>query len=282
MDVSDTTGEYFRWRRSVDLARLPGEAGQKKLAKQKLAVANRMLQHASINIKATPKFKMPVNREIEIINKWKLLDQADQDLALERKKYKANIRSLGRRWEAVERGQQELRDNLVRYNNFIKEKQSKVASGNRLISTEKGKQIQLTGQARQLEVELATARAGRELLAAAVEHRAVFPRYLAAVLAAGGQHSRPVPAHCGEELLERAGALVAGVEAGKARLAAAQAGVEQQEEGLAGEREAGVRRMLERTALCQALQRERDRLAGLSLHHNRNNTDTTNRLADKR
>ena len=33
------------------------------------------------------KYKIPLSKEVEIINKWKALDLADRDLAMSRKQY---------------------------------------------------------------------------------------------------------------------------------------------------------------------------------------------------
>ena len=50
-----------------------------------------MLEKAKIPTKATTKYKMPVNREIEIINKWRMLEEADEDLENTRKMYEKEI-----------------------------------------------------------------------------------------------------------------------------------------------------------------------------------------------
>ena len=48
-----------------------------------------MIKGAGIKkVKAKAKFKIPISKEIEIINKWKDLDKADRELASARKHYK--------------------------------------------------------------------------------------------------------------------------------------------------------------------------------------------------
>ena len=50
------------------------------------------------------------------------------------------VRAYEERWKSIEEGQLNLKQNLVRYNNFIREKQSKVADGISYIVMEKQKQ----------------------------------------------------------------------------------------------------------------------------------------------
>ena len=60
-----------------------------KKEKKNLAFANILIKGAGITkVKATAKYKIPVSKEIEIINKWKDLDKADRELASARKHYK--------------------------------------------------------------------------------------------------------------------------------------------------------------------------------------------------
>ena len=50
------------------------------------------------------------------------------------------ISGFNKRWEELEAGQAGLKQNLVLYNNFVKEKQGKVADGVSIILIEKKKQ----------------------------------------------------------------------------------------------------------------------------------------------
>ena len=51
-----------------------------------------MIKGAGIKkVKAKAKFKIPISKEIEIINKWKDLDKADRELASARKHYKVLV-----------------------------------------------------------------------------------------------------------------------------------------------------------------------------------------------
>ena len=82
----------FHWKSFVSFTKLPRlQSEQKK--KQHLAVANQLIRHANvkaaanIKVKATAKYKVPVSKEVEIINKWRELDQADRELAKTRGKH---------------------------------------------------------------------------------------------------------------------------------------------------------------------------------------------------
>ena len=88
----DDVGEYSQWKSFVSFTKLPRlQSEQKK--KQHLAVANQLIRHANvkaaanIKVKATAKYKVPVSKEVEIINKWRELDQADRELAKTRAHY---------------------------------------------------------------------------------------------------------------------------------------------------------------------------------------------------
>ena len=90
--AQDDVGEYSQWKSFVSFTKLPRlQSEQKK--KRQLAVANQLIRHANvkaaanIKVKATAKYKVPVSKEVEIINKWRELDQADRELAKTRAHY---------------------------------------------------------------------------------------------------------------------------------------------------------------------------------------------------
>ena len=56
-----------------------------------LSVANKLLKHARIPLTARAKYKIPLSREVQIINKWKSLYMADRELAQTRRHYKVKI-----------------------------------------------------------------------------------------------------------------------------------------------------------------------------------------------
>ena len=83
MKKSERQNRFF-----LESNRLPEifDSEKKKLNKN-LKVANKLLKHARIAVTATPKYNIPVSREIQIVNKWKTLLHADRELAQVRKVY---------------------------------------------------------------------------------------------------------------------------------------------------------------------------------------------------
>ena len=115
---------FFNWKAS----------NQDKLfknprSKKEIDIVNKMLVHAKIPVKAKTKYKMPTNSQIEIIDKCRMLAQADRELENMRKNYQKQMKLCGNKWKDIEDRQTQLQSNLVRYNNFIREKQGKVADG---------------------------------------------------------------------------------------------------------------------------------------------------------
>ena len=53
------------------------------------------------------------------------------------------VQEFDTRWRAVEAGQLEVKQNLVKFNNFVREKQGKVADGVSFILMEKQKQAKV-------------------------------------------------------------------------------------------------------------------------------------------
>ena len=73
--------------------------------------------------------KVPSNREVAVINKWKDVDQADEDLEKIREVYQHKLHQYEGRWRKLENGQLQLKQNLVKFNNFVKEKRMKIEEG---------------------------------------------------------------------------------------------------------------------------------------------------------
>ena len=63
--------------------------------------------------------KVPDNREVELIVKWKEVFTADTELQRMRELYKSKIQEFTKRWQAVG-GQRDLKQNLVKFNNFVR------------------------------------------------------------------------------------------------------------------------------------------------------------------
>ena len=83
----DEVGEYSYWRhlKSTNI-KVPG--GEEKKKEKQLKIANLLINHAKVEVKATSKYKVPISKEVNIINKWKELYQADKELETMRCRYK--------------------------------------------------------------------------------------------------------------------------------------------------------------------------------------------------
>ena len=62
----------------------------------------------------------PSNREVELINKWREVNMADLQLQKIRQHFHKKTHEFNVRWRKIEAGQQELKQNLVKFNNFIR------------------------------------------------------------------------------------------------------------------------------------------------------------------
>ena len=66
---------------------------------------------------------MPPNREVELISKWRDVDTADMELQETRQNYANKMKEFEERWRKLEAGQLEVKQNLIKFNNFVREKQ---------------------------------------------------------------------------------------------------------------------------------------------------------------
>ena len=66
------------------------------------------------------KVETPTNREVELVNKWKEVNTADEELERVRRLYMIKIQEFNTRWRNVESGQLELKQHLVKFNNFVR------------------------------------------------------------------------------------------------------------------------------------------------------------------
>ena len=66
------------------------------------------------------KIEAPTNREVELVNKWKEVNTADEELEKVRKLYLVKIQEFNTRWRNIESGQLELKQHLVKFNNFVR------------------------------------------------------------------------------------------------------------------------------------------------------------------
>ena len=63
---------------------------------------------------------VPTNREVELVNKWREVNTADEELEKVRKLYLVKIQEFNTRWRNIESSQLELKQHLVKFNNFVR------------------------------------------------------------------------------------------------------------------------------------------------------------------
>ena len=119
--------EFFQWKAKLELEfrNEPEKAPVFELARSlglRLDISEFKLPEDSEE-KKTP----ASNQRIKEINKQRELDEAQKELVKMRTKLEEKLVLIGERWRKVERGQKLLKQNLVKYNNFVKEKRGKVA-----------------------------------------------------------------------------------------------------------------------------------------------------------
>ena len=89
-----------------------------------------------------PGQRMPPNREVDLISKvgprpgcrdhadispqWRDVDTAEVELQQTRLRYADKMAEFAARWRRLEAGQLEGKQNLIKFNNFVREKQGKV------------------------------------------------------------------------------------------------------------------------------------------------------------
>ena len=78
------------------------------------------LSALSLNKDWQRNIEAPTNREVELVNKWKEVNTADEELEKVRKLYLTKIQEFNTRWRSIESSQLELKQNLVKFNNFVR------------------------------------------------------------------------------------------------------------------------------------------------------------------
>ena len=181
--ATDDFGFYFAWKRSVEENDYLEEVEQKEESARKLSRRLSLRPSTGSDFDfATKKIKFKSNREIELINKWRAVDLADEDLEKVRNSHQRRLESYEGRWRKLEASQLFLKQNLVKFNNFVKEKLLKVEEGE--MRTERHNEVFLNKQREVLALieQLKVLRAGRDRLKVSVEEKQVFSDYLECVL----------------------------------------------------------------------------------------------------
>ena len=129
-----------------------------------------------------PRQRMPPNREVELISKWRDVDLADVELQETRRLYATKMAEFDSRWRKLEAGQSEGKQNLIKFNNFVREKQGKVEGGLERMAMEQEHQQARDKELAGLRQEVTTLEAAKTVLGRNVKKRAVFSDYLGQVV----------------------------------------------------------------------------------------------------
>ena len=128
------------------------------------------------------KYKMPVNRQVDLMTKGKAVDIADEGLLSVRRQYQVKMVEFAERWQRVESGQLEVKQNLVKFNNFVREKQGKVDGGLARAREEQEEQARRQEELQQLREEAVVHERARAKLGEAAEARRDYSAYLESVV----------------------------------------------------------------------------------------------------
>ena len=117
--------EFFQWKAKLEMEfrKQPEKAPVFELARS----LGLRLDISELPEDSEEKKTPASNQRIKEINKQRELDEAQKELVKMRTKLEEKLVLIGERWRKVERGQKLLKQNLVKYNNFVREKRGKVA-----------------------------------------------------------------------------------------------------------------------------------------------------------
>ena len=181
--ATDDFGFYFAWKSSVEKNAYLEDEDKKVESARRLSRRLSLCPDPSSDFYSeTKKIKFKSNREIELINKWRSVDLAHDDLEKVRNSHLRRLESYEGRWRKLEHSQLLLKQNLVKFNNFVKEKLLKVEEGE--MRTERHNEVFLMKQRETLGLieQLRVLRAGRDRLKLSVDQKQVFSDYLECVV----------------------------------------------------------------------------------------------------
>ena len=184
--LHDELHYYYGWKADVDQNTLPEDRSKDDLTSRrlsrKLSVAPSLLLSEFDFENRLKNAKMPSNREVAVINKWKEVDKAEDDLERVREAHHLKLEQFEERWRSIEQGQTQIKQNLVKFNNFVKEKRMKIEEGT--VKSKKHLDIIKVKEeeASKLREELRTLSIGKSKLSESVEMLTVFKVFLDKVL----------------------------------------------------------------------------------------------------
>ena len=205
----DDISAYFKWKKSVGETETPaGDKGCETVRdlSRKLSISTIVSGdggRSRMGMSTEPKQKMPINRQVELILKWKEVDNADEDLQKTRNLYEKKMVEFDGRWRKIEKGQLEVKQNLVKFNNFVREKQGKVDGGLNRVKHEQQLQDRRAEELEELKKDATVHEEARSILGKAVEGRRIFADYLGSVVETDPEKYTDI-----RRLMERCQALV--------------------------------------------------------------------------
>ena len=185
-DMQDDISAFFSWKSSIeknDGPKMSQEMTASDLSRR-LSVST-ILSDGPAAGKRTPRDprqRMPPNREVELISKWRDVDMADLELQQTRQTYANKMAEFEERWLKLEEGQLEVKQNLIKFNNFVREKQGKVEGGLERMRTEQEQQVRREKELRELRQKVDTLCKAKSVLGKTVKDREIFSQYLGRVV----------------------------------------------------------------------------------------------------
>ena len=178
----DDVAAFFSWKSNVALNEV-GARGVMTAAQlsRRLSVST-ILSEPPERSRGDPRQRMPPNREVELISMWRAVDMADTELQETRSLYATKMAEFDTRWRKLEAGQSEVKQNLIKFNNFVREKQGKVEGGLERMALEQEHQEARDKELAGLRQEVTTLEAAKTVLGRNVKKRAVFSDYLGQVV----------------------------------------------------------------------------------------------------
>ena len=178
----DDVAAFFSWKSNVALNEV-GARGVMTAAQlsRRLSVST-ILSEPPERSRGDPRQRMPPNREVELISMWRAVDMADTELQETRSLYATKMAEFDTRWRKLEAGQSEVKQNLIKFNNFVREKQGKVEGGLERMALEQEHQEARDKELKGLRQEVTTLEAAKTVLGRNVKKRAVFSDYLGQVV----------------------------------------------------------------------------------------------------
>ena len=110
------------------------------------------------------------------------MDLADIELQETRKLYAEKMSEFDTRWRKLETGQSEVKQNLIKFNNFVREKQGKVEGGLERMAQEQHHQQARDQELAGLRREVGTLEGAKTVLGRNVGKREMFSDYLGRVV----------------------------------------------------------------------------------------------------